>query len=268
MIVNVHWETTYRYSDPVALLHTELCILPTDRPGGQRVLESTLTLEPKARPTALVDVFGNTMHHVDFLQPVERLHVAVHAKVETSPWAEPTPPLSPLLDRLYRQPSGRAPFDPSLDRLMADVPADADPLAMARALNQSLGQEFEFVVGATEVSTTALDFVATGSGVCQDFAHLMLALLRRRGAAARYVSGYLAASEGYTLADASHAWVQVLADGAWYGFDPANGIPQDERYVVVATGRDYDDVPPLRGTYHGQAEEQWSTSVRIGVNGQ
>jgi transglutaminase-like putative cysteine protease len=62
--------------------------------------------------------------------------------------------------------------------------------------------------------------------------------------------------------------VQVLADGAWYGFDPANGIPQDERYVVVATGRDYDDVPPLRGTYHGQAEEQWSTSVRIGVNGQ
>ncbi|GMU40779.1 MAG: hypothetical protein AMXMBFR23_16450 [Chloroflexota bacterium] len=264
MIVNVHWETTYRYSEPVRLLHTELCIVPTVRPG-QRVLSADLTLEPAARPSTLVDVFGNTLHHVDFLQPVERLHIAVRAQVETTPWAEPAPVLSPLLDRVYRQPTPRAPFDPSFEGLSAAIPADATPLALAGILNRSLREHFDFVVGATEVSHTALDFVETGSGVCQDFAHLMLALLRRRGVAARYVSGYLASQEGDTLAEASHAWVQVLAEGAWYGFDPANGIPQDERYVIVAVGRDYDDVPPLRGTYSGEAEEQWSTSVRIGA---
>ncbi|MDA0271308.1 MAG: transglutaminase family protein [Chloroflexi bacterium] len=265
MIVNVRWETTYDYSEPVQGLHTEVCILPVSRTGGQQVVSASLTTEPDARPNEIHDVFGNTIHHIDFLRPVERLHVVVQAQVDTVPWTEPATPLSPLLDRVYRQPTPRTPFDSALDPFEADIPADAPPLEVAMALNRALREHLDFIVGSTEVSHTALDFIATGSGVCQDFAHLMLALLRRRGIPARYVSGYLAASEGDTFADASHAWVQVMADGAWYGFDPANAIPQDERYVIVAAGRDYDDVPPLRGTYAGQAVEQWSTSVRIGA---
>jgi transglutaminase-like putative cysteine protease len=83
------------------------------------------------------------------------------------------------------------------------------------------------------------------------------------GFSARYVSGYLAPDAGEASAAASHAWFQVLAGDAWLGFDPANGVPQDERYVVTAVGRDYDDIPPLRGTYTGVAEEEWSTSVRV-----
>jgi transglutaminase-like putative cysteine protease len=260
MTVHVHWQTTYRYTEPVRLLHTELRVLPTSRPGGQRVAEASMELAPPARPMALPDVFGNTFHHVDFLDPINLLHVSVTAEVDTTGDQEPADDLSPLLDRLYRQSTPRAPFEPAL-RSMA--PSADEPLEAARSLTFSLPERFGFQVGVTDVGHTALDFLSAGQGVCQDFSHLTLALLRMKGHAARYVSGYLAPALGDATAEASHAWVQVLADGAWWGFDPSNGVLQDERYVVTAVGRDYDDVPPLRGTFTGRAVEEWTTSLRV-----
>jgi transglutaminase-like putative cysteine protease len=88
----------------------------------------------------------------------------------------------------------------------------------------------------------------------------MLAALRMEGVPARYVSGYLATGAG---AEATHAWVQVWAEGAWHGFDPANNCPQDERYVVIGVGRDYDDIPPIRGSFRGSAEEEWIATVAV-----
>lgn len=265
MLVSVRWETTYRYSEPVRLLHTELRVLPRERPSGQRVHRAALQLDPPAEPRALHDVFGNVIHHVDFLRPVEELRVAVAAEVDTAPGPEPETELSPLLSRLYRQPTPRAPFTSSFERLL---PAEDNPLDGARNLNARLHDWFEFQPGSTDVTHTAAEFFAQRAGVCQDFAHLMLALLRMRGWDARYVSGYLAPHEGEVAGDASHAWVQVLAEGAWWGFDPANGAPQDQRYVVTAVGRDYDDVPPLRGTFRGQAVESWTSALRIAAETQ
>lgn len=268
MIVHVHWETTYRYTQPVRQLHSEICLLPASRPSGQRLVSGSVTTSPVTDPRPFSDVFGNTVHHLDYIHPVDRLHVFVAAQVATTASPESAQRLPPLLERLYLQPTPRAPhLDPAVQVLSQEVGGHGlDAVALAARVNQYLRERFTFAVGVTPVSATALDFVATEQGVCQDFAHLMIAILRHRGVPARYVSGYLASCDGETATDASHAWVQVLADDHWHGFDPANGHRQDERYVVTAVGRDYDDVPPVRGTYRGSAREEWSTSIRIAAD--
>lgn len=265
MILLVQWRTVYQYSHPVRLLHTELHVLPRNR-VRQRVLNGAITLDPPGQLRALTDAFGNTKHHVDFLIEIVRLEASVSAEVETTLGPEPALDTTPLFDWLYHQPTARAPFAAEIDALFGpNIPER--PLDAAEAVMAMIVDRFTFETGWTDVTHGALDVLQTGHGVCQDFAHLMLAALRQRGIAARYVSGYLAPSSGAALAAASHAWVQVLDDGAWHGFDPANDTRQDERYVVTAVGRDYDDVPPLRGVYVGESAEQWSTEVRIAATG-
>jgi len=258
MIVHVEWRTRYTYSLPVQQLHSELCVVPGERPN-QRVNVSTIRVQPPARLTTHEDDFGNLRHTVDFLEPTDSLEVSVRAEVETLD--APEPALGVLPPGLYLEPSARAPFAPELDEFV--VPQGSGHLAYAWAVMAEIAERFAYEIGYTDVADTALDLLHTGRGVCQDFSHLMLAVLRRQGISARYVSGYLASTEGDAIATASHAWVQVLDDGAWYGFDPANNARQDAHYVVTAVGRDYDDVPPIRGTYFGAAEERWSTEVRI-----
>ena len=261
MIVHVDWRTVYTYSRPVHGLHSELCVMPVQR-SNQRVPVGTITIDPPARLRTRVDEFGNLRHEVDFAGTTDRLAVTVRAEVETAAGPEPAlddPTWS--LDR-YRQRSTRAPFAPELDALFG-VARAVRPLDAAAAAMAVIAGRFAYEVGVTHVADDALQLLRTGRGVCQDFTHLMLAALRRQGVAARYVSGYLAPSSGEALATASHAWVQVYHQGAWYGFDPANNTRQDERYVVTAVGRDYDDVTPVQGSYFGHAEEQWSTEVRI-----
>jgi len=266
VIVRVEWETTYTYSQPVSQLHSEICLLPANRVNGQRLVSGTVTSSPAISPRPFRDVFGNTVHHLDYLRPVQKLHVRVDAEVETSEQPEDAQRLPPLLERLYLQSTSRAPHQHPLIASVAegiDGIGSRDALVVAQRVNDHLRERFTFTVGATHVSATAVDFVESGEGVCQDYAHLMIAMLRQQGVPARYVSGYLAANGSETTTEASHAWVQVLSDGHWHGFDPANGEAQDARYVVTAVGRDYDDVPPVRGTYRGASREEWTTSVRI-----
>lgn len=265
MIVHIEWKTVYRYTQPVRQLHSEVCLLPGDRPSGQKLLHGTVATTPDAEARPYMDIFGNTVHHLDFVQPVDHLSVHVQAEVQSGMGHEPEHRLPPLLEHLYLQPTPRAPHEHEDVRLFAREFDwhGSDALRTSARLNEFLPKRLRFVVGATEVSATAVDFLQAGAGVCQDYAHLFIAMLRARRIPARYVSGYLANASGEINADASHAWVQVLVDGVWHGFDPANGSPQDERYVITAVGRDYDDIPPVRGTYRGTASEEWTTSVRI-----
>lgn len=262
MHVALRWDSLYRYSQPVRLLHTELRVLPADG-FGQRRLGGSLMLAPHASPQRLADAFGNEYHHADFLDELTQLHVALEAEVETGGEAAPDPAVSPLTRHLCLAPTARCPFDPDVERLAGEIPPDLDPAAAGEALSALLHERFAFEIGPTDAGSTALDLLAQGAGVCQDFAHLMLAALRLRGVPARYVSGYLAPYEGEEVSEASHAWVQLLTPEGWRGFDPSAGAPQDERYVVTAVGRDYDDVPPLRGTFTGLANEHSSAIVRI-----
>ena len=265
MQIQLDWESTYRYSEPVRLLHTELRVLPADG-FGQRLGAASLTLTPDARAHPLRDMFGNTYHHVDFLEEVDHITVSLSAEVDTlAPDADGAHPdvVSPLLNYLYLAPTDRAPAAPAIAALTETVPEGLDPLATGRALCDLIGSRFVFEVGSTDVAATALDLIRLERGVCQDFSHLMLAALRLRGIPARYVSGYLAPHEGETASEASHAWVQLLNGDRWHGFDPANDAAQDGHYVVTAVGRDYDDVPPIRGTFAGLATEDWHTTVRV-----
>ena len=261
MHISVRWESSYLYSQGVRLLHTELHVVPADG-FGQRRLSAELTLTPQAQPQQLSDAFGNEYHHVDFLQEVDRIHLVLDAEVETEqPVGHDEP--TPLMRHLFLAPTLRSPFDPAVTELCEGVPADLDPLAAGQAVASLLHERFGFRVGTTDVASTALDLLQAGHGVCQDFTHLMLSALRMRGIPARYVSGYLAPHVGEEAAPASHAWVQVLTPEGWHGFDPANDTRQDGRYVITAVGRDYDDVPPVRGAFTGSADQRWDTLVRV-----
>ena len=262
MYVGVRWDSLYRYSQPVRLLHTELRVLPADG-FGQRRLNASLNLQPPANPQRLVDAFGNEYHHVDILDEIEEIHVAVEAEVETAEAAIPEPGISPLMRHLLLSETSRSPFDPSVVPIAEAIPDGLDPVATGEAICARLHEDFEFEVGYTDVGSTALDLIRLGTGVCQDFTHLMLAMLRMHGIPSRYVSGYLAPPEGEDVGEAGHAWVQLLAPDGWHGLDPSNNAPQDGRYVVTAVGRDYDDIAPLRGAFTGVANEYWSAVVRV-----
>lgn len=260
MRYHIDWETTYLYEKPVRSLHTELRLLPAAR-AGQRFIGGTIALEPFAQPFPLIDAWGNRYHHVDFAGPLNRLVVSMTADVDTAEAPSPEPRLAPLLERLLLQPTPRSPQDPRIDALADGL--DGSPLALARAISDRIAARCTFEVGATDVSATALDLLDHGRGVCQDLTHLLVAAMRSRGVPARYVSGYLGLTDGEVVSEASHAWVQVLDGDTWYGIDPANNCDQDGRYIVTAIGRDYDDVPPMRGGFHGGASQEWSTRVSL-----
>lgn len=257
MKLNVGWATTYSYSEPVRVLHTELRVVPAHR-FGQEVPHWDLSVTPEASIRALPDAFGNTVHHFDNLGSVQRIQVAMEAEVETAGGVVEQAEISPLERHLSLSATQRCPHSPAVRQFAP--PRDGSALEYARLLLSGMAEQFEFEVGHTDVEATAEDLLSLRHGVCQDFAHLMLAALRMEGTPARYVSGFLATGQG---ADATHAWVQLWVDGAWYGFDPANNCPQDERYVVIGVGRDYDDIPPIRGSFRGSAEEEWLATVGV-----
>jgi transglutaminase-like putative cysteine protease len=253
VITEVRWSSQYEYGADVHLLHNELRVLPAPA-AGQRVLEESITIEPSGAVLELTDAFGNRYQHTSALTATGTLDVVAMSLVDTT--SEPAEArITPMLDHLMRQPTARAPFDPRIERL--DSNWDQAPLALARELSGRISAQFEYAQGFTDAESTAADLLDGGRGVCQDFAHLLLASLRSHGVVARYVSGYLVGDD----ASAMHAWVQVADEGRWHGLDPANGTEQSDHYVFVASGRDYDDVAPIRGTYAGDASHLWRAEV-------
>jgi transglutaminase-like putative cysteine protease len=145
----------------------------------------------------------------------------------------------------------------------AMAPSRAAPLGeQVLALGDAIGARFEYQKDVTKYDSTTEDFLKIGGGVCQDFAHLMLGLLRLSGIPCRYVSGYLHVERKKREPSQSHAWVEVYAPSAgWVPFDPTHNRAVDERYVVVGHGRHYDDVPPNKGIYRGSARETLRAEV-------
>jgi transglutaminase-like putative cysteine protease len=184
--------------------------------------------------------------------------------VETSPppaaaseasWAEVGSPAAVDEFAELLAPTGYAPPGAGeLDELMVELRALAGPDAAARQATEWVRSRLRYQAGATDVQTSALEALQQGQGVCQDFAHVTLTLLRGLGIPARYVSGYLHPSPDAAVGEAvtgqSHAWVEWWC-GDWKAWDPTHGVAVGERHVLVARGRDYADVPPLKGIYHG-----------------
>jgi transglutaminase-like putative cysteine protease len=231
----------------------------------QVVHSFVLAVGPSARVNRYRDWNGNWVHHFGIPDYHDRIEVRARSLVHTQPprvrWDavdEPVPDpatLGPQLDFLrFDGPVHRS---EQLEAFAAGVAVGATaPLAaQVVEVGTKLRDRLDYEVAATDWRSSTEDFLERGAGVCQDFAHLMLAILRLRGIACRYAGGYLH-EEGRESAQ-GHAWVEVFTRAhGWLGFDPTHRGATDERYVTVATGRHYDDVAPNRGIYRGSASER------------
>ena len=268
----IEHSTVYRYSAEVGTSFGRGYLRPRDLPG-QQCLQHTLTVHPQPSDLAHgVDAYGNANSYFHVTDPHTELRVTGHSDVEVS-----SPTFDPAVTGLAWERARPGASDPAAVEFTLDSPLVTLPPQVRRYaeasftpgrpmldaitdLTHRIYTEFTYRLGATSVSSTVVDVLESRAGVCQDFAHLAAGCLRSIGLACRYVSGYLATypppgQQRLVGADASHAWAAVrLADGSWLGFDPTNDTFADERYTVLAWGRDYDDVPPLRGVIYTDAK--------------
>jgi len=167
----------------------------------------------------------------------------------------------------FLAPTRRVPLDHDWAAAMQApaLPSDGDVVDYLSRFTRHLHEFFTYRQDVTEIDTPLSAFVEAGVGVCQDYTHAMLAVCRMLGIPSRYVSGYLETAPGRTLgADASHAWVEAYLPGSgWMGFDPTNGTTVGQSYVKVGHGRDYDDVPPVKGLRRGGGTENLRVAVSV-----
>jgi transglutaminase-like putative cysteine protease len=248
---------------------------------SQRCDEFHVRLDPEARVHRHVDYFGSEVLEFGVARPHDHLTIDVRARVVTS--EPPEPPEAPwehMEGDTYAEAAGEfllpgedEPDDAALADLL-DIARARTPLATLRWLNELIPDRFAYRPGVTYVGSTVQDLLDAGAGVCQDFVHLALVLLRRNGIAARYVSGYLfsAPEDGGTdsVEVQTHAWVEALLPGTggrgepiWVGADPTNRRLAGETHVKIGHGRSYADVPPIKGVYRGAAGAELEASVRM-----
>lgn len=283
MRYSIRHVTRFTYQSPVTESVMEARMQPrTD--DDQRCLQFSLTTTPDARVMMYRDHDGNTVHHFDIPARHSRLTVTADALVECLPRSPLPHRLGPgawaTLDGMatsgeayeFLSPSTFVTSSPALEALRTEIGLNRgnDPLVMVRRLMGEVYARFEYSPRSTRVDSPIDEALEARRGVCQDFAHIFLALVRPLGVPARYVSGYLFRDEGSSdrsTDGATHAWVEVLLpDLGWIGFDPTNNLLAEDRHVRVAIGRDYADVPPTRGVYKGEAavRTELGVSVRVG----
>ena len=272
--MKVRHATGYRYETPVTRSYNEARLTPLTG-LEQTTLESRVVTSPDCRQQRYWDYWGTQVTAFDVHVPHDALEVTATSVIETAEPAEPdTTPgwellrSEPVRDRFVEMltPTRRTTADDSLVAVGAELTADLAPYAAARTVGEAVRERVTYRPGTTGVATSAIEAWALGAGVCQDIAHVTLAVLRASGLPTRYVSGYLhpleEAEVGQTVVGESHAWVEVWL-GAWWGFDPTNGVPAGDRHVIVARGRDYGDVTPLKGVYSGGASQSLGVGVEI-----
>jgi transglutaminase-like putative cysteine protease len=277
----IRYLTEYRYDTPVSDNLNALRVRPATT-SSQRCDEFHTRIEPEARASRHLDYFGTEVLEFGIPTAHEQLTIDMRARVVTS---DPPDPGESLWESLrtdaYLDAAGEfalpwedQPTIANLQALEAELERTPGPLAALRCLCDLIPERFEYRRGATYVGSTVTDLLDAGAGVCQDFVHLSLILLRRRGIAARYVSGYLwaAPEDGGTdsLEVDTHAWLEALLPGSggrgepvWVGADPTNRRLADETHVKIGHGRFYADVPPVKGVYMGAADSELDATVTI-----
>lgn len=280
MYYSIRHITRFRYSAPIRQSITEVRMQPRSD-GPQRCVNFSLSTSPKARVLAYRDDSGNVIHHFDVPGRHSHLTITAQALVEVQPLPELPDSLGgdtwEHLDLMtandlyydYLAPSLYVQPGPELADLvrMLRLERGRDPLTMLRRLTTAVFDHFDYAPQSTTVDTPIAEVIAAGRGVCQDFAHITLGLLRSVGVPCRYVSGYLFhRNDGpdRSSVDATHAWIEaLLPDLGWIGFDPTNNLIAGERHIRTAIGRDYGDVMPTRGVYKGKADSELAVAVQV-----
>ncbi len=241
----------YTYPGPVRNLHQRLLLIPLDRYMDQTLCDQDLAVTP--HPAAVrheFDVFGNRVYRLD-IKHIERA-IAFEAMIDVERRAQPEKgvSLNAADVRRYLPPTPLTASDARIDDIARDLAArSSDKRELAERISDWVANALTYGSGATGVTTTAAQALAVGKGLCQDYAHIMLAICRAARLAARYVSGHMVAEGG------SHAWVEVLLPSAEHSsweaiaFDPTNRRQPNLGYTTIAVGRDYRDVSPSSGHY-------------------
>jgi transglutaminase-like putative cysteine protease len=285
MFYSIRHLTKFRYSAPVSESVMELRMHPRSE-GAQRCLTFEVNVMPRASVRSYRDYLGNMVHHFDVPSPHRQLSVIAEATVDVAPQpALPSNLGSDAWQRLDAEigerdfwemlaPSQFAQWTAGIDafarELALPTPREVrgrDPLEVLCSLNSAVYQAIAYVPKSTRVDSPVDDALRNRQGVCQDYSHIMIALVRRLGIPCRYVSGYLFhRSEVKTRSTegATHAWVEAwLSELGWIGLDPTNNVIAGESHVRTAVGRDYADVPPTRGVFKGGASSELTVAVCV-----
>jgi transglutaminase-like putative cysteine protease len=272
--------TQFTYDAPIRESVMEIRMRPRTE-LAQRCLRFDLTTQPRASVSSYLDPMGNSVHHFDIPSEHTELLVTAQAIVEfvgDNDLAAPGPVSMDAwnaIDDATRTPEAWEMIRPSafvretpLLREFGEslgIDRTLDPGSLVMALSNAVHRSFEYKTHATRVDSPIDEALASRQGVCQDFAHILIALLRRLGVPARYVSGYLFHARGERSAEgATHAWAEAWVPGfGWVGVDPTSNVLAGERHVRVAIGRDYADVAPTRGVYKGAAAGTLAVSVHV-----
>lgn len=277
MKLRILHRTEYRYALPIRNNSNELRVTPLVN-ARQRAILHLVRVLPAVKMRRYQDLHRNTVHFFEIEEAHKSLEIDVSSVVETS-----SPPLSALptdalLEHLNRpevaesfQPyllsDGPVQITPQIWRTALDIRADRQEVVpVAQALMHFVHETCKYVPGVTTVTTTTEEFFGKPQGVCQDYAHLLLALCRAIGIPARYVCGYVYdPKRGEVLGShASHAWCEIWIPGfGWHGLDPTNKRPTNETYVASAVGRDYRDATPIRGSYWGAGDREMRVTVHV-----
>jgi len=280
VIYSVRHTTTFRYEPAVRESVMEVRLQPRSD-GDQRCQSFSLNVEPAANVMQYHDFAGNTVHHFAIAGSHTQVKVTAQSSVEvqtvpapraadSGDWAD--------LDALVEGgdywemllPSHFARSSEPLDKLAEETGCKrcGSPFALLTDLNEAIYKLFAYVPNSTKVDSPIEEALLARQGVCQDFAHIMIALVRRLNVPCRYVSGYMfhrdEVNKDRSLEGASHAWVEALVPRlGWIAFDPTNNLVGADRHIRVAIGRDYADVPPTRGVYKGEAQSELSVAVSV-----
>jgi transglutaminase-like putative cysteine protease len=261
----IHQYIRYEYPGPITDLRQRLMIAPRDGHGGQHLVSQRLEVFPRVPVETRSDAFGNTVFSTVVPQLECGIDFEYWAVVEREAWVpehrEPRALLelsSLVRSSLLTRPDAN--LREAADRLRA---THREPLELAHAINHFVFEHMKYEYGVTNVETTAAAAFAFGKGVCQDYAHVMLAIARRCGLAARYVSGHLLGEGG------THAWVEIIIpdrrDALVVALDPTHDRIATMKYIVVAVGRDYADVAPTSGVFTASYAGELSMRKRVGV---
>ncbi|HKD77223.1 MAG TPA: transglutaminase family protein [Ktedonobacterales bacterium] len=276
MRLNVEHRTVFDYDEPIYETATEVRLQPIDHHGtSQRCLAFTLVVDPAAAIAQYVDFYGNQVHHFNVLQRHRRVSIMAISLVETGLGRVTTGNDEPIMLQEFLRESPYIRFAspdeqveiPAIREFAGQFQREQPPELLAEAICRRINETFTYEPGVTDAQSTSDVVMALGRGVCQDFAHVMIATCRALDLPARYVSGYVYGGPAAEHENqASHAWCEVFcgAMNGWVGFDPThNTLFVDDRYIRIGSGRDYGDVSPIRGTYKGQAEEHMTVTVRL-----
>lgn len=283
MRFDILYRTSFVYDAPVSESHNELRACPTTD-DHQHLVSYRVAVVPEARVLSFTDYFGTRVDAFGVREPHRRMEIVAEASVETSdpleiPEGDSTADLLAAefvsLHHEYLSRTRHTDWNDAIHDAATDCATRAGPSvrAIAQAIHDQVRASIRYEKDVTDIGTPVADVLAGGAGVCQDFAHLAVAMCRSIGIPARYVSGYLFASDDSALVEGeeapvlevqTHAWIEVAVPGAgWFSLDPTNGRAVGIHHVKLGHGRDYDDVSPFRGVHSGRAHAELEASVEI-----